>query len=62
MQIVLEALSVFVSENRVANLCVVCKFTKVFIDPNIHIVDVNNEEHWSKNRALRDATSDRRRL
>ncbi len=53
MQTLLEALPVFVSENCVTNLCVVCKFTNAIIESNIQIVDVNNEEHWAKNRALR---------
>ncbi len=56
MQILLETLPVFVSENRVTNLCVVCKFTNEIIESNIHIVDVNNEEHWDKKRTLREAT------
>ncbi len=59
MQILLEALHVFVSVNRVTNHCVVYKFTYAIIESNVHIVDVNNEEHWAKNRALRDATIDR---
>ncbi len=62
VQIFFEALPIFVSENRVTNFCVVCKITYVIIESNIHIVDVNNEEHWAKNRALRDVTSDRRPL
>lgn len=58
MQILWEALSIFVTDNQVTNFCVVFKFTNEIIDSNINNVDVNNEEHWTKNWALRDRTSD----
>lgn len=43
MQIFLDYMTVFITEDSISNLCVLRKSTNKIIEPTVNVVDVNNK-------------------